>query len=192
MPRHQRQNLDNRDAMRFRFFLHQESVVYACGAYLNQRIKDHDYDKMKPVIFFAILKRKLFPDKKEYLSHHKVSDICTGESDIKDLSFSFLELGKFQKRFGELTSNVEKWAYFFKHAQETEPQELEEIHRCDRIIGIAYDALSQSAFYPEALLEYERYAMKENEIFTRLSDAEKRGIEKSKAEGALSKARETA
>jgi predicted transposase/invertase (TIGR01784 family) len=155
---------------------------------------------MKPVIFFAVLEKKLFPNKKEYLSHHKVSDVYTGECDIKDLSFSFLELGKFHKKVDELETNVERWAYFFKNAPETEPQELERLRKSDGIIGEAYNALSQSAFTPEELMEYERYAMKENEIETRLSDAKKigeaigeeKGLAKGKAEGLIEGKKETA
>jgi predicted transposase/invertase (TIGR01784 family) len=177
------------------------AVAYACRAYLNQRTKKDvkpktdrsaGYGDMKPVIFLAILDHKLFPDKKEYLSHHKVSDVCTGENDIKYLSFSFLELGKFKKEFSELRSNIEKWTYFFKHAPSAEPRELEEIRKRDRIIGNAYDALSQSAFTPEELLEYERYEMKEDEINTRISDAEEEGVKKGIEKGEQKKARETA
>ncbi|GHT98333.1 hypothetical protein FACS1894126_3690 [Alphaproteobacteria bacterium] len=87
----------------------ERAVAYACRAYLNQRTKDtqrqmkknNGYDKMKPVIFFAILEHTLFKEKEEYLSHHKVTDVYTGENDVKGLSFSFLELSKFKKKTSE-------------------------------------------------------------------------------------------
>jgi predicted transposase/invertase (TIGR01784 family) len=176
------------------------AVAYACRAYLNQRTKSDEkisgksknYGDMKPVIFFAILERALFKNKREYLSHHKVSDICTGENDIRGLSFSFLELSKFEKKFDELETNIEKWAYFFKNATTTEPQELEQIRKQDMIIGEAYDALSAAAFTPEQLLDYERYAMKEDEIATCISDAEKKGEERGEARGVEKGKREAA
>ncbi|MDR2646148.1 MAG: hypothetical protein LBC04_03185, partial [Holosporaceae bacterium] len=47
-------------------------------------------------------------------------------------------------------------------------------------------------YTPEELLDYERYAMKQDEIATSISDAKKEGEERGKAEGKLEKAREIA
>jgi predicted transposase/invertase (TIGR01784 family) len=170
----------------------ERAVAYACRAYLNQRTAGKGYGDMKPVIFLAILDRVLFPGKKEYLSHHKVSDVCTMENDIKGLSFSFLELRKFEKGFEELKTNVEKWAYFFKGAESISPQELEGLEKNDKAFWRAYVALAEYGYTPEELLEYERYDMKDDEIATKMSDAELRGLAKGRAEGELSAKRETA
>jgi len=164
------------------------AVAYASRAYLNQRTNEKNYQDMHEVIFLAILDHSLFPNKKEYLSHHKVSDVLTHEVDIKELSFTFLELGKFHKERDELRNNVERWVYFFKHAERTMPDELEDISKSYKVLKKAYDALSTSAFTPEELLDYERYGMKEDEINTRLAEGRAEG----RAEGAAEKARETA
>ncbi|MDR1031735.1 MAG: Rpn family recombination-promoting nuclease/putative transposase, partial [Holosporales bacterium] len=87
------------------------AVAYASRTYTNQRKKPNDYKNMNDVIFLAILDHSLFPNKKEYLSHHRVCDLLTHEVDIPQLSFTFLELGKFDKKFEELKTNIEKWAY---------------------------------------------------------------------------------
>lgn len=172
----------------------QRAVAYACRVYLNQRTKknksknDHGgYNKMQPVIFLAIMQSTLFKDKKEYLSHHKVQDVLTGSCDIDQLSFSFLELSKFNKRFGELENDIERWTYYFKNAEDISPSRLEEILKGGTIFGEAYKVLEMSAYTPNQLLEYERYEMKEDEIQTRLNDvkekAKKEGIAIGKAEG---------
>jgi predicted transposase/invertase (TIGR01784 family) len=168
--------------------------AYACSVYLNQRnrSKGSDYGSMRPVIFFAVLDYTLFPSKTAYLSHHKFQDIVTGENDIEDFSFSFLELGKFKKKTDELKTNTEKWAYFFKHAADVTPGELEGITEDYPVIGSAYTALAEYGYTPEELLEYERNDMKDDEIATRLSDAELAGEARGRAEGELKKARETA
>jgi predicted transposase/invertase (TIGR01784 family) len=167
----------------------QRAVAYACRAYLNQKTGNDGYGIMKPVIFFAIMKKTLFRDKKEYLSHHRVTDVCTGENDIKNLSFSFFELSKFKKKsINELKTNIERWAYFFKNAQTTSPEDLEQLERDDKLFWRAYTALAEYNYTPEELLEYERYEMKQDEINTLISDAKTEG----KAEGELKKARETA
>jgi predicted transposase/invertase (TIGR01784 family) len=174
----------------------ERAVAYACRAYLNQRSKGKSYGDMKPVIFFAILEHTLFKDKKEYLSHHKVTDVYTGENDIKNLSFTFLELSKFSKEsINELDNNIEKWAYFFKNAEGLSVEELREMESDDRSFWKVYTALAEYNYSPEELLEYEKYDMKQDEIETSKSDAraigkeegivigEKRGRAEGKEEG---------
>jgi predicted transposase/invertase (TIGR01784 family) len=141
---------------------------------------------MKPVIFLAVLDNALFPNKKEYLSHHKLMDVYTKENDIKNLSFSFLELSKFKKQSDDkLETNIEKWAHFFKDAESISPQEMEELERNDKAFWKAYTALAEFNYTPDELLEYERYDMKEDEISTRMSDAEKLGEARGLIEGEL-------
>jgi len=41
-------------------------------------------------------------------------DKQTFEQNLKDFSFSFLELPKFKKTKNQLKTMTEKWAYFFK------------------------------------------------------------------------------
>lgn len=159
------------------------AVTYACRAYINQRKKKTSYSDMKPVIFIAILDGKLFPEKKEYLSHHKISDVMTGEVDIEELSFSFLELGKMDKSLNELSNMTERWIYFFRHAESIMPDELEFIRNKSSVIGYACDALSMAGYTPEQLEEYEKFEMKEDEIATRISDASIKSHAKGKREG---------
>ena len=50
----------------------------------------------------------------------------------------------------------EKWTYFFKHASETSPEELEKITGSDIVIRQAYDVLDQFHWSQEELRTYER------------------------------------
>ncbi|MDR0581154.1 MAG: Rpn family recombination-promoting nuclease/putative transposase [Holosporaceae bacterium] len=165
------------------------AVAYASRAYLNQRTTEskrdeNGYGAMKSVIFFAILNHTLFPQKKDYLSHHAFSDICSGERDIKELSFSFIELSKFKKKSAtDLETNIEKWAYFFKHADSLSPTELESLEKSDKPFWKAYTALAEYNFTPEELLEYERYEMKQDEINMLIADAKTQGKTIGKKEG---------
>jgi predicted transposase/invertase (TIGR01784 family) len=175
------------------------AVAYASRAYLDQRkkrddkTKTHGYEDMRRVIFFAIMEKPLFVNKQKYLSHHKVTDVCTGENDIKELSFSFLELSKFKKdSINQLETNIEKWAYFFKHAESVSPDEIKMLEEKDERFWRAYTALAEYNYTPEELLDYERYAMKHDEIITSLSDAEKKGRAEGRAEGRMEEKREMA
>jgi predicted transposase/invertase (TIGR01784 family) len=166
------------------------AVAYAARAYINQRRKPNDYASMHDVVFLAILDHAFFSNKQEYLSHHKVCDLLTHEVDISQLSFTFLELGKFNKKYEELKTGIEKWAYFFK--EEASPAEIDEIRNNDRIMGEAYTALAEFNYSKEQLLEYEKYGMKEDEINTRIAESKAEGLAKGKAEGLAEGKRETA
>ena len=171
----------------------QRAVEYAARVYLNQRTIEKKskndrggYSKMRPVIFLAIMEKTLFPEKEGYLSHHQFRDIVTGEQDIKEMSFSFLELSKFHKHFEELNTDIDQWAYYFKKAKHISPEKLDKILSQGTIFGEAYKVLEKSAYSETQLLEYTRYELKEEEIETRISDAkiegEKIGIEKGRTE----------
>ena len=69
----------------------------------------------------------MFPDKQEYKSDHVILDQQTHENHLKDFSFTFLELPKFKKDKHQLTTMIDKWAYYFKHAEDTPEEDLAEI-----------------------------------------------------------------
>ena len=171
----------------------QRAVEYASRVYLNQRDRSQKtkndkggYKKLRPVIFLAIMEETLFPHKKAYLSHHQFRDVVSSEHDIKEMSFSFLELSKFHKEFSELKDGIERWAYFFKNASHIDPEDLDKVLKEDSALSHAYKALARAAYSAEQLLEYERYTWKDEEIQTRIDDArlagEKAGEEKGRAE----------
>ncbi len=124
------------------------------------------------------------------MSHHQFRDIVTGEQDIKEMSFSFLELSKFHKHFDELKDDIDQWAYYFKKVKHISPEKLDKILSQGTIFGEAYKVLEKSAYSETQLLEYTRYELKEEEIEMRIFDAkiegriegEKIGIEKNKIE----------
>jgi predicted transposase/invertase (TIGR01784 family) len=70
-------------------------------------------------------------------------------------SFTFLELAKFKKTKDELTSIIDRWSYFFKHAQETSEKDLQQIVGKDPIIERAYEELNQFSWSEEELRSYE-------------------------------------
>ena len=86
---------------------------YAAKAYGYQLNKGDDYDLLKEVIFIAITDFVMFDDKANYFSTHVLLDQETYSHDLKDFSFTFIELPKFTKTLDELGSLREKWAYFF-------------------------------------------------------------------------------
>lgn len=133
---------------------------YAAKAYIDQRQKDSLYKDLKAVIFLAITNFTLFPKKEDYLSHHVIFDQKTLERDLKDFSFSFIELPKFNVSKEALKTTVQKWCYFLKNAPETTLEDLKEIIGPDHIIERAYEELSEYSWTAADLWEYNSVDMK--------------------------------
>lgn len=57
-------------------------------------------------------------DISHYLTRIQLLNTETHQQELKDLEFNFIELPKFTKREHKLTTVLEKWIYFLKHADE--------------------------------------------------------------------------
>ncbi|MCX6990920.1 MAG: Rpn family recombination-promoting nuclease/putative transposase, partial [Chlamydiae bacterium] len=141
------------------------------------------YHDLKEVVFIAIADFIMFPEKERYKSDHVILDRESHEHDLKDFSFTFIELPKFKKKIEDLSSVEEKWYYFFKHAQETSPEELYKIIGKDVIIEKAYTELDRFYWSPEALLTYEQAEKRINDYLSSLGRKFVEGKIEGKAEG---------
>jgi len=134
---------------------------YAAKAYSRQLNsgsgEDGKYENLKEVIFIAIADCIIFKDKAEYKSDHVILDKNSYEHDLRDFSFTFIELPKFNKnRIEELVNIVEKWCYFFKYASNTSEQDLQKLIGPDLVIQQAYEALNQFNWNEQELIAYEQ------------------------------------
>src|SRR4029077_5060315 len=87
---------------------------YASKAYVSQANSGGEYHDLKEIIFLAISDFIMFPNKKEYKSDHVILDKESHENDLKDFSFTFIELPKFDRDINHLKNMTDKWSYFFK------------------------------------------------------------------------------
>jgi len=156
---------------------------YAAKAYGSQLIRGDRYKKLNKVIFIAITNFVMFPDKKAYQSNHVILDKLTHEHNLKDFSFSFLELPKFKKNIDELETMIEKWAYFFKHAEDTHEDDLKKIAGSDSVIEEAYRALNRYSWNPDELGVYERIEKHSHDVVERIDTAREDGHKVGKVEG---------
>ncbi|WP_349967816.1 Rpn family recombination-promoting nuclease/putative transposase [Wolbachia endosymbiont of Armadillidium arcangelii] len=160
---------------------------YAAKAYSSQADVGDQYHDLKGVIFIAIADFILFPNKLAYKSDHVTFDKITFEHDLKDFSFTFIELPKFKKREDQLENIIEKWCYFFKHAGETSEDDLKKIIGSDLIIGRAYDELNQYNWSKEERLAYDQAKKRTDDYLSSLEEKLHEGIlighEKGRAEG---------
>ena len=146
---------------------------YAARAYLEQRNKPakrtkkkeeglRSYKDLQEVIFLAILKAYTLPDddEDECISHHHILNIKTQKRQLKDFSFSFITLKKFTKKKNELSTIVDKWLYFFKHASELTPSDLPLVTGKDKALIKAYEELDRVGWTEEELRAYHSIEMK--------------------------------
>ena len=134
---------------------------YAAKAYSRQLEKGQKegarYIDLKAVIFIAISDNIIFPDKVFYKSDHVILDKDTYTHDLKDFSFTFIELPKFKiTDINLLTNIIEKWCFFFRHADETSEADLRKLIGSDQVIERAYEELNQFNWTETELLTYEQ------------------------------------
>ena len=133
---------------------------YAAKAYCSQlnrgRGADGQYTNLKEIIFIAISANTLFKEKEPYISRHVVLDQDSHEHDLKDFSFTFVELSKFKKtKIEELENIIEKWCFFFKYGEEIKLADLDQLVGSDNVIKKAYNALDQASWNEEELFAYD-------------------------------------
>lgn len=164
---------------------------YASKAYCSQIHVGGAYHTLKEVIFLAIADYIMFPEKQEYKSDHILLDKKTFEHDLKDFSYTFIELPKFTKTIDELDTFTEKWCYFFKYAEETSPEDLKKLIENDEILERVYHELDRFYWTQQELLDYEQAEKAKNDYLSSLTqsrlEGEAKGIaigkEAGKAEG---------
>lgn len=162
---------------------------YAAKAYSNQMKIGEEYHALKEVIFLAIVDFTMFPEKEGYKSDHVILDKKTYENDLKDFSFTFIELPKFKKdKVEELATYQEKWCYFFKHSHS--PEDMQALLRDnDSIINKAYDALSVHNWNDAELNFYDAVTKADLDNKARESQVRLEGLEAGMEKG-LAKGRE--
>ena len=139
-------------------YFDKRALYYASKAYVAQIDKAVDYPKLNQVIFIGILDFAYF-DFPHYLSRHVIFETMTRQQTMKDLEFNFIELPKFQKQEQELSSVLEQWVYFIKHAEDLTmiPDPLAATPE----IVAAFEAAEQHRWTQEELDVYDYWQMEE-------------------------------
>ena len=100
---------------------------------------------------------------------------------MKDFSFTFLELPKFKKEVADLKNMIDKWSYFFKHAEETSEKELERLIGRDKIMKRAFLELDRFSWNDEELFSYDQAEKYQNTYYASLAQK----FDEGKLEGLL-------
>lgn len=99
-------------------------VVYYCSVTYGAQLRIGEvYLTLRPVMAVAFLLENL-NDKPRWFSEYLFRETTTGEVLCEDIRIVFVELEKFHLQVDEIKTDLERWCYFLKHAQELDTEAL--------------------------------------------------------------------
>ena len=133
---------------------------------------------LMPVIAVVITKKNLFPKEVPYVNYHDTREVKTSKKFLNEMSYLFVELGKFKKPANELKTIEDYWLYFLANTQDAKepPQSIS-----DKLVLEAYDTISQFNWSEPEYDAYLRARLLEEEEAEDLEESENKGFEKGKA-----------
>lgn len=157
-------------------------VFYGAKTYSMQLGATQSYRKLDPVVAISVLDFVYFKNKPEYKSIHLLLDKKTYENDLKELSFAFIELPKFNKQAHELVTNEDKWIYFLKNIRKENdiPQSLNNAEFKE-----ACQAVNRMTWTEEEYNSYEKAIIAADDAQGKLDFARKEGLAEGIIKGEL-------
>ncbi len=169
---------------------------YTAKSYTQQIERGENYPKLNQVIFIGILDFSEFGNQ-AYLSRHVLLNVETGIQELQDLEFNFIELPKFTKQEHTLTTLLDKWIYFIKHAADLE---VIPPHADSVALQEAYEIANKFSWSKRDLEVYDYWGIKEQDergavelaLETGLQEGLKEGLKEGEKRGEKRKAVEMA
>lgn len=132
------------------------TTYYTSKAYAGQLKASEDYLNLKPVIFLGVLDFNIFNDN-EPITCHLILNKRNQAHEIKELSFNFIELPKFNKTEAELETLTDQWLFFLKNAPSLEmmPTSVQ-----TKGLKTAYEVAEQHNWTADELEAYEYWGIR--------------------------------
>jgi predicted transposase/invertase (TIGR01784 family) len=164
---------------------------YASKALTNQVQRGKTYADIAPVILIAIVHdfKPLQDAHLDVITFHRTVEVNTGKSYLKDLSYVFVELDRFNKKEEELQTFEDHWLYFLSRWYELNkpPANLK-----DKDVLSAYEAIDQFNWTKEELELYDKIKLAADTEALNLKSKFQEGVDKGREEGEKKKAIEMA
>ncbi len=173
-------------------FFKKRAQYYVAHEISRQLNKKGFYANLTPVIFIGVLDFNAFDSDEKNpaaITHHLIINQATQKQDLNLMEFHFVELPKFTKTETELTTEIDRWLYFFKKASE-----LEQIPKaCAQSSQVfeAFQIMERATWDKKDWLIYEE-ERKLQLYFDTQDYAARLRIEESKQEGERKKAKDVA
>ena len=151
---------------------------YTAHAYTTQLTVGVTHKELLPIVVISLIKNKIFGKEIPYISFHKTIETTTNKQYLYDMSYVFIELGKFDKT--KLSTTSDEWLHLFKCAEEEEdpPASI----KSEKVLD-AYHAIEQYSLSPEEYDLYIRTKLAEDAEEIALDEHFAKGEAKGKAEG---------
>ena len=156
--------------------------VYAASVHSNQLLKGKDYGGIMPVIVVSIVNGMLFPEEIECINRHTTREEKTNTQHLFELSYVFIELGKFLKTEEELETIEDFWLFYLSKSTEVKhpPAQVK-----DKNILKAYEVLERFNWDEAAYDAYIRAKLLADTEKLELEDSFEKGMEKGELKGKL-------
>ena len=156
--------------------------VYAASVHSNQLLKGKDYGGIMPVIVVSIVNGMLFPEEIECINRHTTREEKTNTQHLFELSYVFIELGKFLKTEEELETIEDFWLFYLSKSTEVKhpPAQVK-----DKNILKAYEVLERFNWDEAAYDAYIRAKLLADTEKLELEDSFDKGMEKGMEKGKI-------
>jgi predicted transposase/invertase (TIGR01784 family) len=134
-------------------FYEKRILHYACKLHQQQLHEGQDYSALQPTISISFLNHVWFPDVPGHHLRFRLLEETLHLPLTEGLQFHILELPKFTKPATHLSSSLDVWLYFLKHADKMDTDALPDGFQQ----GIVRRALEELAVLSQTDLERERY-----------------------------------
>ncbi len=169
----------------------ERAQYYAYKTFVQQLNQGEKYYTLKEVILLAFTNFSIFPNKKAYKSEHVTLDKKTLERNLDKISFTFVDLKKFDEQNTttplEQLNLEEKFYYFLRHATDIDHQHLKELVGEDNIIQKAFDEVERFHWTETELHQYAKREKIERDNQAadeyKMGKAREEGMQKGRKEG---------
>lgn len=162
-------------------FFKDRSVFYSTFP-IREQAKRGNWDyELKAVYTIGILNFVFNSEDDQYFHHEvKLMDVHTKEVFYDKLTFVYLEMPKFNKREEELMTMFDKWLFVLRNLATLleRPAALQE-----RIFNRLFEAAEIAKFTKRELYEYEDSLKNFRDMYSVITTAELKGLNRGRAEG---------
>lgn len=155
---------------------------YASKALTNQVQRGMTYASIAPVILIAIVHdfKPLKDENLDVITFHRTVEVTTNKSYLKDLSYVFVELDRFNKTEVELQTFEDHWLFFLSkwYSLNHPPKNLK-----DEDVLSAYEVIDQFNWTPGELEAYEKIKLATDTDMLNLKSKFQEGLDKGREEG---------
>ncbi len=159
-------------------------LYYWAGLHRQQLQESERYEQLRPTISIGIVNQVMFPEVGDYHLEFGLYNREHGLCFTDHIELHLLELPKFQREVDLLQDPLDKWLYFFRHAEQMDPERLPDAFR----EPVFRRTIEELKMLTQEELERERYESRQKAIRDQISllhEAQEEGLEKGRAEGRL-------